>query len=280
MLKKLEEHACHGGALVIYEHASEALNCDMKFSVFLPPQITDGKRPAVMFLAGLTCTHDNFTTKAGAYKKAAELGLIIIAPDTSPRGSDVPDDDNYDFGKGAGFYVNATQKPWNKHFHMESYITDELYNIIHRELPVREGRLGIMGHSMGGHGALTLYFKYPEKFVNCSAFSPIVAPAEVPWGRKAFKGYLGEDKTKWIKHDACALVREFDTIESPMILIDQGLGDQFLTEQLKPELFETACKDAGQALKLRLHEGYDHSYYFISSFIEDHLTHHAEVLSA
>lgn len=279
MLTKIEEHVCHGGSLVIYEHASEALNCEMKFSAFLPPQVSKGNCPAVMFLSGLTCTHDNFTTKAGAYKKAAELGLIVIAPDTSPRGDDVANDEAYDFGQGAGFYINATQAPWSKHFHMESYIADELFDLVKGQLPIAGERLGIMGHSMGGHGALTLYFKYPEKFASVSAFSPIVAPAEVPWGRKAFKGYLGADEAEWIKHDACALVREAYTEGAPEILIDQGLGDQFLKEQLRPEEFERACKDAGQKLNLRLHEGYDHSYYFIASFIDDHLAHHSNLLT-
>lgn len=280
-MKKIESNKCFGGDVNVYEHESKTLNCTMKFSVFLPEQAKDGPCPAMMFLSGLTCTHDNFTTKSGAYKAAAKLGMIIIAPDTSPRGDDVPDDkDSYDFGKGAGFYIDATQKPWSKHFHMESYIADELYDLVHDKLPVAEGRMGLSGHSMGGHGALTLYFKYPEKFASVSAFSPIVAPSQVPWGQKAFSGYLGDDREAWLAHDACALVAEADIEDAPEILIDQGLADQFLEEQLKPHLFEKACKKVGQKLNLRQHAGYDHSYYFIQSFIGDHIAHHAKILKA
>ena len=275
----VDEIKTFGGRLQIIEHESEALNCGMKFSVFLPPQAAKGTCPAVLYLSGLTCTHENFTTKAGAYKKAAELGLIIIAPDTSPRGDDVPDDEAYDFGKGAGFYINATQQPWAKHYHMEAYIADELNALVHAQFNIQGDKIGIMGHSMGGHGALTLYFKYPENYASVSAFSPIVAPSEVPWGEKAFTGYLGDDRDEWAAHDACALVRQSDAADAPQILIDQGLADQFLKEQLKPELFEAACKDAGQEVKVRRHEGYDHSYYFISTFIDDHLEHHYSLLS-
>ena len=279
-MKAIEKHVCFGGQLAVYEHESTALSCSMKFSVFTPPQADKGACPAVMFLSGLTCTHENFTTKAGAYKKAAALGLIVIAPDTSPRGDDVPDDaDSYDFGKGAGFYINATQEPWAKHYRMEEYIADELFSLVQGELPIRGDKIGLSGHSMGGHGALTLYFKYPEKFASVSAFSPIVAPAQVPWGEKAFSRYLGEDKGEWLKHDACTLVAEADVPRDQAILIDQGTGDQFLKEQLKPELFEAACEKAGQALTLRMHDGYDHSYYFISSFIDDHLEHHTKILA-
>lgn len=280
-MKIVEEHRCFGGRLQVFEHASAVLSCDMKFSVFLPPQAQDGNCPAMMFLSGLTCTHDNFTTKAGAYKKAAELGLIVIAPDTSPRGDDVPDDaDSYDFGKGAGFYIDATQEPWSKHYKMESYIADELLALIKAELPIKGQTLGLSGHSMGGHGALTLYMKYPDKFASVSAFSPIVAPAHVPWGEKAFSGYIGDDRDEWLKHDASALVIEAEIARDQAILIDQGMGDQFLEEQLKPEFFEKACEQAGQALTLRRHDGYDHSYYFIASFIDDHLEHHFKALSA
>ena len=279
-MQVIEEHVCFGGSLKVVEHESAALSCSMKFSVFVPAQAEDAKCPGVFFLSGLTCTHENFTTKAGAYKKAAELGMIMIAPDTSPRGDDVPDDEAYDFGKGAGFYINATQEPWAKHYQMESYIADELYGLVMDEFPLEAGKVGISGHSMGGHGALTLYFKYPEKFACASAFSPIVAPARVPWGEKAFGGYLGDDKSEWARHDACMLVGGTDVDRSCVILIDQGTGDQFLAEQLKSDLFENACRDAGQALNLRMQDGYDHSYYFIASFIDDHLEHHFEVLKS
>ncbi len=280
-MKKIETHKCFGGDVSVYEHDSKVLNCTMKFSVFIPPQAKDGACPAMMFLSGLTCTHENFTTKSGAYKAAAKLGMIIVAPDTSPRGDDVPDDkESYDFGKGAGFYIDATQSPWSKHFHMESYIADELYDLVQSKFPVAEGRMGLSGHSMGGHGALTLYFKYPEKYASVSAFSPIVAPSQVPWGEKAFSRYLGADKEEWLLHDACALVGEADIEDAPEILIDQGLADQFLEEQLKPQLFVKACKQAGQKLNLRQHAGYDHSYYFIQSFIGDHIAHHAKILKS
>ena len=277
-MKKLEAHTCHGGTLEVWEHTSAALNCEMKFSVFLPQAASKGKCPAVTFLSGLTCTHDNFTTKANAYKKAAELGLIVIAPDTSPRGDDVADDaDSYDFGKGAGFYINATEQPWAKHYQMESYITDELYKLLPKHFPILADKQSIMGHSMGGHGALTLFFKYPGQYQSVSAFAPIVAPSQVPWGEKAFTGYIGSNKEEWLKHDACELVKKSHA-KDRTILVDQGLGDNFLAEQLKPELFEKACSEAGQALTLRQHKGYDHSYYFIQSFMDDHLAHHAEYL--
>lgn len=274
----LEEHVCFGGALNVVEHESAALSCTMKFSIFLPQETKTQRRPALMFLSGLTCTHENFTTKAGAYKKAAELGMIIIAPDTSPRGDDVPDEDNYDFGKGAGFYINATQEPWAKHYQMEEYIVDELPQFLAAEFPVIS-EMGISGHSMGGHGALTLYMKYPEQFKSASAFAPIVAPSKVPWGEKAFGGYLGSDSVEWLKHDACALVAEAKIDRNKTILIDQGTDDQFFEEQLKPELFNVACESAGQSVQVRYQDGYDHSYYFIQSFIDDHLDHHAQYLS-
>lgn len=277
-MEKIEEHMCHGGALQVWQHESKALSCTMKFSIFLPEAAQKGKVPFVTFLSGLTCTHDNFTTKAGAYKKAAELGIAIVAPDTSPRGDDVPDDaDSYDFAKGAGFYINATKQPWAKHYHMEDYIAKELYDLLPQHFPLDKDNQSITGHSMGGHGALTLFFKYPEHYNSVSAFSPIVAPASVPWGEKAFSGYLGDDKEEWAKHDASKLVAS-STRKDMQILIDQGTGDNFLAEQLKPEIFDAACKEAGQELILRMQEGYDHSYYFISSFIDDHLAHHARYL--
>lgn len=272
-----EDHRCFGGSLKVIEHQSTSLNCTMKFSIFAPANADPKTAPVLMFLSGLTCTHDNFTTKAGAYKKAAALGMIIIAPDTSPRGDDVPDDaDSYDFGKGAGFYINATQPPWSTHYHMEDYIAKELPALLADEFSIR-GTMGVCGHSMGGHGALTLYFKYPEVFRSCSAFAPIVAPTQVPWGHKAFTDYLGSDTETWKHHDACTLVATSQNKER-LILIDQGLGDQFLDDQLKPDLFQQACDDCGQAVSIRLHDGYDHSYYFIQTFIDDHLDHHKELL--
>ena len=280
-MELLEEHLCHGGQLKVCQHNSIVLGCAMKFSVFLPPQTDGQKVPFVTFLSGLTCTHDNFTTKAGAYGFAAKEGIAIIAPDTSPRGDQVPDDAAYDFGKGAGFYINATQDPWSQHFRMEDYIVSELNRLCIDHFPVLADRQGLMGHSMGGHGALTLGLKYPSLFKSLSAFAPIVAPAQVPWGRKAFSGYLGSDEAEWQKHDACALMQAAgDRSGFPEILIDQGGSDNFLSDQLKPELFEQACAQAGQKLSLHLRAGYDHSYYFIQSFIQDHLAHHAKILSA
>ncbi len=279
-MRQLESHACFGGTVEVWEHDSAALSCAMKFSIFLPPQGKEGKVPLVTFLSGLTCTHENFTHKAGAYGAAAELGLAILAPDTSPRGDDVPDDaDAYDFGKGAGFYLDATQQPWAKNYRMESYITQELNNLVSHEFPVTKDCQSIMGHSMGGHGALTLYFRHPGLYRSVSAFSPIVAPSQVPWGEKAFSRYLGEDRALWAEHDATALVAGRDVSGNAEILIDQGLADNFLTEQLKPQLFKEACSKAGQKLNLRLHEGYDHSYYFIASLIEAHLRFHAQHLA-
>ena len=276
-----QEHICFGGTLKIIEHASDALSCNMTFSVFVPDVTSSQEHAALMFLSGLTCTHDNFTTKAGAYKKAAELGLIVIAPDTSPRGADVPDDkDSYDFGKGAGFYINATQQPWSKNYQMESYIAQELPQILSAEMGVNTKKMGISGHSMGGHGALTLCLKYPEVFKSVSAFAPIVAPSQVPWGHKAFSRYIGDDQVEWQKHDAVALMEKSQNrSDYPNILIDQGVGDQFLEEQLQPQLFEQACTGVDQSLSLRFHEGYDHSYFFIQSFIDDHLEHHHKILT-
>lgn len=278
-MEQTEAHKCFDGELQVWLHESSALSCDMGFSIYLPETVKHNDVPAVTFLSGLTCNHENFTTKAGAYKKASELGMAVIAPDTSPRGDHVPDDeDSYDFGKGAGFYINAMKEPWNDYYRMEDYIADELYNLISEDFPVQKNNQSIMGHSMGGHGALTLFFKYPQHYKSVSAFSPIVAPTQVPWGQKAFAGYLGENKQpEWVKHDAAALVAHSEQRDIE-ILIDQGLADNFLKEQLRPELFEDACKKAGQNLKMRKHPGFDHSYYFIQSFIDDHLDHHAGYL--
>ena len=279
-MKMVETHRCFGGSLAVYEHESKALSCVMRFSVFLPPQAEKDNVPFITFLSGLTCTHENFTTKAGAYGFAAEHGMAVIAPDTSPRGDDVPDDDAYDFGKGAGFYLNATQAPWKQRYQMESYIVEELNQLVCDIFPLKKEKQGIFGHSMGGHGALTLHLKYPERYKSASAFSPIVAPSQVPWGEKAFQGYLGDNKESWKQHDACELLLQAESREQyPAILIDQGTADAFLDEQLKPHLFGDACKKTKQKLTLRMHEGYDHSYYFIQSFIADHISHHAKILA-
>lgn len=278
-MELIKAHACHGGVLEYYSHDSAETKTPMRFTMFTPPEPSKGAA-MVVFLSGLTCSEDNFTTKAGAYQKAAELGLYVLAPDTSPRGDDVPDDEAYDLGQGAGFYIDASQEPWAKHFRMESYIVKELVPQCVGQFDIDSSRVGITGHSMGGHGALTLYFKYPSTFVTCSAFSPIVAPSVVPWGEKAFGAYFGDDQAEWRNHDACVLAeRSEGASESAEILIDQGLGDDFLSEQLKPELFEEACKKSGHKVTVRLHEGYDHSYFFIQSFIDDHLVWHYRLLA-
>ena len=253
----------------------------MRFSVFTPPQALHGGAPApiLWWLSGLTCTEDNFTVKAGAYRKAAELGLVIVAPDTSPRGEAVPDDEAYDFGQGAGFYVDATQAPWSTHFHMYSYITRELPELVFGNFAADPARQGIFGHSMGGHGALTIGLKNPDTYRSISAFAPISAPMDCPWGDKALTGYLGPDRTAWEAHDATRLLRGGgDRSGFPPILVDQGKADPFLDNQLMPHLLQEACRAAGQALTLRLQEGYDHSYFFIASFIDDHLAHHKKIL--
>lgn len=272
-------HKCFGGTLSYYSHAAQTTECDMAFSIFVPKQAETGKCPALYYLAGLTCTEDNFTTKAGAYKKASELGLILIAPDTSPRGDHVPDEEGWDFGKGAGFYVDATEEPWNVNYNMYSYITDELYNLILKNFAVDKDRIGIFGHSMGGHGALTIYLKNKDKYKSVSAFAPIVSPMNCPWGHKALGKYIGEDSKAQANYDACALVlSDGDASGEELILIDQGLDDPFLESQLMPELFEQACEKVSQKLTLRRHSGYDHGYFFISTFMDDHLIHHASIL--
>ena len=265
--------------LSYYSHAAKTTACDMGFTVFIPPQANEGKCPVVYYLAGLTCTEDNFTTKGNAYKVAAELGLILVAPDTSPRGDDVPDEDGWDFAKGAGFYVDATQAPWAKNYNMYSYITDELYNLVSDNFPVDKNRQGIFGHSMGGHGALTIYLKNKDKFKSVSAFAPIVSPTNCPWGHKALGNYFGSDQGSWANYDACLLMKAGGNAENdPEILIDQGLADPFLESQLMPELFEDACSKVDQKLNLRRHDDYDHGYFFISTFMEDHIRHHANIL--
>lgn len=278
-IQTVSEQASFGGTQGVYSHTSQELGCDMRFAVYAPPGASDAPKPVVFWLSGLTCTEDNFTVKAGAQRAAAELGLVIVAPDTSPRGEDVPDDaDSYDFAKGAGFYLDATRQPWSKNYRMYSYITGELPALIFKHFPARADRQGIMGHSMGGHGALTIGLKHPETFASVSAFSPIVAPSQVPWGEKAFSGYLGPDKDAWAEYDATALI-EAGKRHPGTILIDQGDADNFLEEQLRPTFFVDACAKAGQGVNLRMQPGYDHSYFFIATFIEDHLRHHAAALA-
>lgn len=275
-MKKVSEAKCFGGEQSIYAHESQVNNCTMRFSVYTPPADVHGKGPypALYWLSGLTCTEENFIIKSGAQRIAAELGLMIVGPDTSPRGEDVPDDPEgaYDFGLAAGFYVDATQKPWSAYYHMYSYVTQELWALVEKELPIDAPRTGVFGHSMGGHGALTVHLKNPERYKTCSAFAPIVAPSQVPWGRKAFSNYLGEDEKSWAAHDATILVAQHPSQSE--ILIDQGTEDVFLEEQLQPGKFAEACNVSGQKLTLRMQSGYDHSYFFISTFMEDHLRWH------
>lgn len=277
----LSEHACFGGLQRFYQHDSREIGLPMKFSVFLPPQAAAGEKvPALIYLAGLTCNEETFMTKAGAQRLAADLGLALIAPDTSPRGAGVPGEaDSWDFGVGAGFYLDATQAPWSRHYRMESYITAELLPLLTSTLPLDAGRIGLFGHSMGGHGALTLALRHPDLFSSVSAFAPICAPSQCPWGRKAFTGYLGSDESNWVEHDATALMNLMPAAPYPGgIRIDQGLADKFLAEQLHPELFEAACAKAGQPLELQRHAGYDHGYYFIATLMAEHLRHHARQL--
>ena len=276
-LEIVSENKSHGGQQLVVKHASAACRCDMTFSIFLPPQVERGaKLPVVWYLSGLTCTHVNVTEK-GEYRAAcAELGLVFVAPDTSPRGDDVPDVEEYDFGKGAGFYVDATEDPWAENFRMWSYVTEELPRLVGTEFSVDVARQGITGHSMGGHGALTVALNLPGRFRSVSAFAPIVAPSQVPWGEKALSGYLGEDRAAWRKHDTVALIE--DGARVPELLVDVGTADPFIEKELRLELLEEACAGAGIPLTLRRQEGYDHSYYFISTFMAEHLRWHAERL--
>ncbi|RJG27442.1 S-formylglutathione hydrolase [Massilia cavernae] len=274
MLELISEHACFGGSQRFYRHQSGATGLPMRFSVFIPAAADGARLPAMFYLAGLTCTEETFMIKAGAQRVAAQEGMILIAPDTSPRGAGIPGEaDAWDFGLGAGFYVDATSAPWNSHYRMYSYIL-ELRELLVAELPVDGARTGIFGHSMGGHGALVLALRNPDLFRSVSAFAPIAAPSRCPWGRRAFSGYLGGDENSWKRYDASALMELSHTPFPGGILIDQGLADKFLAEQLYPDVFEAACAKAGQPLELRRHEGYDHGYYFISTFIEEHLRFH------
>jgi S-formylglutathione hydrolase len=278
MLELISEHACFGGVQRFYRHHSTAIGLPMRFSVFIPPQAERGKLPALFYLAGLTCNEETFMTKAGAQRIAAREGLMLIAPDTSPRGAGVEGEAaSWDFGLGAGFYVDASEEPWSKHYRMDSYLT-ELHALAVAQLDADAARIGIFGHSMGGHGALVLALRRPDLFRSVSAFAPIAAPSQCPWGEKAFGGYLGADRAAWRRYDASALMASMQAPFPDGILIDQGLGDKFLAEQLHPEAFEAACSKAGQALTLRRHAKYDHGYYFIATFIEDHLRFHRKNL--
>lgn len=276
-MKTVSENKSHGGVQGVYSHGSTECNCEMTFAVFVPPQAKDGPCPVLWYLSGLTCTHANVMDKGEYRRMAAEHGLIIVCPDTSPRGGNVPDEsDNWQFGSGAGFYIDATQQPWSKNYRMYSYITAELPELIASEFPADMSRQGIFGHSMGGHGALTIALKNPGRFKSCSAFAPIVSPSTSDWSAGAFKRYLGEDEASWRAHDTCALIE--DGARFPELLIDQGAADGFLDEGLKPWLLENACREKDIKLTLRMQEGYDHSYFFISTFMDDHLRWHSDRL--
>jgi S-formylglutathione hydrolase len=276
-MEQLSTNHIYGGNQEVWQHDSAACGCPMRFGVYLPPQAETEKVPVLYWLSGLTCTDENFATKAGGQRLAAELGMAIVMPDTSPRGLNFPgEDDSYDFGSGAGFYLNATESPWAGHYNMYDYVVNELPALVNEHLPVDGERVSISGHSMGGHGALTIALKNPDRYQSVSTFAPIVAPMQCPWGQKALTGYLGDDQETWRQYDACELVQKSQM--SGAILIDQGAADDFLEEQLKPELFAAACEKSGQELQLRMQPGYDHSYFFIASFIEDHLRFHAAAL--
>jgi S-formylglutathione hydrolase len=275
-IETLSAQRCFEGAQGFYRHQSKACGGPMQFGLYMPPQ--SGPRPLLVFLAGLTCTPETFAIKAGAQRLAAELGLALLTPDTSPRDTGIEGaTGDWEFGEGAGFYLDAVEAPWKQRFNMQRYLLEELLPEVAEGFPLDLQRCGIFGHSMGGHGALTLALKHPGRFKSCSAFAPIIAPSQVPWGHKALPRYLGNKPSSWRAYDATALVEDGRRFEGEL-LIDQGLDDKFLSEQLKPELFEAACARAGQALTLRRHEGYDHSYWFIQSFVDDHLRHHAQAL--
>ena len=280
-IKTHAEHANFGGTTSFHSHHSEACGGEMRFAVYTPPQAAEGPVPVLYYLAGLTCTEETFVIKAGAQRHAAEHGLMLVSPDTSPRDANIAgEDDDWDFGTGAGFYVDATEEPWSEHYRMYSYVTAELPALVLENFPAREGAMGVFGYSMGGHGALTLALKNPDLYKSVSAFAPVTAPTRVPWGKKAFSNYLGPDEKAWRGYDASELVLQHPFADGREILVDQGLLDNFLEEQLRPEVFEEACAEAGQPVNLRRHEGYDHSYYFVSTFMGDHIRHHAEALGA
>ena len=274
-MQRVEHHVCFGGHQEVWTHRSRVLDCEMRFAIYLPPQARRERVPVLYWLSGLTCTEQNFITKAGAQRYAAEHGIAIVAPDTSPRGEDVANDAAYDLGQGAGFYVNATQAPWARHFRMYDYVVEELPKLIEERFPVGDAR-AISGHSMGGHGALVIALRNPGRYRSVSAFSPIVAPSRVPWGEKAFAAYLGEDREAWQAYDAVELIASAS--ERLPLFVDQGDADEFLATQLKPEWLRATCEAAGHPLDLRLQPGYDHSYYFIASFIGEHVAHHARAL--
>ena len=277
-IELIGEHACFGGVQGFYRMASAACGGPMRFAVFQPPQAREGRVPVLYYLAGLTCSEETATIKAGAQRVAAELGLMLVMPDTSPRDTGIEGaTGDWEFGEAAGFYLDATQAPWSSRFRMETHVVHELASAVAEHFPADPGRAGIVGHSMGGHGALVLALRHPDLYRSVSAFAPIVAPSQVPWGQKAFSRYLGDHHRAWAEHDACELVRRRPF--GGTILVDQGLDDKFLATQLQPERFEAACAEAGQSLTLRRHAGYDHGYYFIASFIEDHLRHHAAALA-
>ena len=277
-MERIEHRACFGGWQDVYRHRSAVLDCDMHFAIYLPPQAEHGPVPVLYWLSGLTCTEQNFITKAGAQRYAAEHGIAIVAPDTSPRGEDVADAEGYDLGKGAGFYVNATQAPWAAHYRMYDYVVEELPALVEANFPVTHRR-AVSGHSMGGHGALVVALRNPGRYRSVSAFSPIVAPSQVPWGEKAFTAYLGDDREAWQQYDATALVAGGLNERLPL-LIEQGGADEFLASELKPELLQRAAEAQGHPLTLNLRPGYDHSYYFIASFIGEHIAYHARALAA
>ena len=283
-MELVSSHACFGGVQRFYRHESRTIGLPMRFGAYLPPASQEGRKPVafLLYLAGLTCTEETFFMKAGAQRLASQLGIGLLAPDTSPRGANLPGESQaWDFGVGAGFYLDATQAPWSAHWRMESYVMDELLPLASQALALDAQRAGIFGHSMGGHGALTLALRHPGKFRSVSAFAPVAAPTHAPWGVKAFTGYLGEDRAAWAAHDASALMAAQSSAPYPHgILVDQGLDDKFLAEQLMPERFEQACAGVGQPLRLRRHAGYDHSYYFIATFVGDHLRHHARALTS
>lgn len=279
MIEELSEHACFGGVQGFYRHDSETIGLPMRFSVYHPPVEEHETVPVLFYLAGLTCTEETFMIKGGAQRWAAQYGIMLVAPDTSPRNTGIEGATaEWDFGEGAGFYLDATQLPWNSRFRMESWITEELHDIVFSQFNADPERVGIFGHSMGGHGALTLALRHPQRYRSASAFAPIASPTRCPWGQKAFSRYLGDDRNAWAEHDASALIRRRSTPFPIGILIDQGTDDQFLQEQLLTPELEAACKEAGQPLTLRMQPGYDHSYYFVSSFMQDHIAFHHKVL--